>query len=119
MTIFLSGMKSDIAGILTDWGTRATFSRFSGSLNSTGRVSGAWVNFASATVNIQPAGGSGLREYAGLIEGTTHILYGPVTVDLDAENRVAVAGESYSYDVVYANIYKTHVEVQLKRTKRT
>jgi hypothetical protein len=114
----LTQAKLDFSGLLTVWGTASRVTRMSGSLNSTGRLSGSFVAKTSGTLWIQPDAGNYRRDLPGKIEETTHVAFVRKTLDVRSGDRVLPSGDTYEYDVLDLQENPTHNVVMLRRVKR-
>lgn len=117
----IAAMKLDVSGLLnnTGFGVSAVFKHFSGATTATGRKSGAWVAYASNVVMVQDLGGRSYRDERGLVDNATHVMFIDLSQSCYVEDRIAVSGDTYEYDVVSIDQFPTHKEVRMKRVLRT
>lgn len=123
----LAGMKSDISGLIDDWGARTIVSRLSSTLTASKRLSGTFVNKLSGIVWIQPIAMKGTlgglttvhRSPQGLLDETTHIAITRKTLAVQANDKLLPSGETYPYDVLDNEENPTHNTIQLRRVKHT
>ena len=115
----LNGMRADISTLIDDWGKNCVISRFSSTLNASGRHSGSYVGVSSGTYWIQPVQGMSSKEMEGFHEETTHIMFARVTANVQADDKVLPSGETYLYDVLAPIENQPHTMFQLKRVKRS
>lgn len=118
-------MKQDVSGLVQDWGVSCRISRFSGSENAAGKMSGAFVSVSTQTIFIQPydrrrSKGAGTRDDWGLLDETTHEAFWHFSgYAMQPEDRLAVSGQSYVYDVLSTDQPQIYRHAWLKVTARS
>ena len=120
MTIDKAGLRSDVSGLIQEWGVQCTVKRYSSTLNSAGRRSGAFATKATETMWLQPVTGQGFRFEKGIDETTTHLVFQKHGgFDMQAEDQLIPTGETFELDVVAVHVKESHRFVEATRTKRT
>lgn len=114
-------MKLDFSGLISDWGVTCTITRLSASLNSAGHMSGAFVTVGTDLMYVQPINtDKAMRDNPGIMDTHTHNAYQRFAgTALQAEDRIAVPGDVYVYDVVHAEVQDNHRIATLRQTKRS
>ena len=120
MTIDKASLRADISGLIQEWGVQCTVKRSSSTILSSGMRSGSFVTKATETMWVQAIRGQGFRIEAGIDETSTHIIYQKHGgFDMQAEDQLIPAGETFELDIVAVHVKETHRMVEAKRTKRT
>ena len=116
-----AGMRDDIEGLITEWGSVCTISRLSGALNTEGRFSGAFLDLTSSEVLwIQPTVGFSRVIEFGLNEQTTHFAWQKHDgTTLRAKDKVLVTGDTLKYDVIRVHLKESHRIMELKQIQRS
>ena len=114
----------DVSALIVDWGVSARVQRFNGSENLSGRMSGSFVSVATQVIWLQPYDkrrnrGAGTRGDAGIIDDTTHEAFWRYSgYEMEPEDRLIVAGETYQYDVLTADRPENYRHAWIKLTER-
>lgn len=120
----LAGIQGDVSGMIGNWGKHCTISRASLTATNSGRYSGSYATVGSGTFIIEPLGSKyaskALRQQYGLLDDTTHILYGRTGSSINVEDRIFASGSSYWYDVLSTtDVQVTHVRAQVRLMKKS
>lgn len=106
------------------WGSLCVLTRFSGSKNSAGHISGAFglllASGATERVWIQPIAGRSSISNINLQSETTHLAFQKHSgTALKPKDRILPAGETYPYDVTRAHVLESHRMAELKQDVRS
>src|SRR5258708_5140614 len=109
----LPTMRQDMSALVTDWGVTCTIKRkSSASRNAAGQVSASFSTVGTDTMWIQPWTTRGLKEAGikdmGIIDKSTHQAFVHYSgTDVQTEDQITAAGETYAYDVLSSQLLKT------------
>lgn len=122
MTIPLDDMRSDVSGLIADWGALCDVLRRPPTLDAAGRNSQAYATAGSTMLWIQPyvsrSHGAG-RMPVGVLEASTHVGTQPKSgFAVRKEDRVSSPDSAYVYDVLEIQSWPTHNQVWMALVKR-
>lgn len=118
---FAIGMRTDVEGIVNEWGKNTTIKRQSTSLNAQGRFSGGFATVATDEVLfVQPVAGDSTIVSEGIDDETTHFTYQKFSgFVMEVKDRVTVSGDSFDFDVVRIHVKESHRFIELKQITRS
>lgn len=103
------------------WGTPCKVTRFSGSKNSAGHISGTFTTLVSSErLWIQALSGRSNVGVMALNAETTHLAFQKRSgTPLLPKDRILLSGDTYVYDVMNSQIFESHRMSELKQDLRT
>lgn len=117
---FLPGMKQDVIDLIDEWGKTTSIRRYTSSVVTGGRLSGAFVEQTTEVIWIQPVGGFSDVKEADLDEQTSHLCFQRHTgFAIQAKDRLLPSGETLEYDVIRTHLKESHRFSELKQVRRT
>jgi hypothetical protein len=117
----LTQMQAQFNSLLdSGWGKPTLITRFSGTKDAAGHVSGSYSTLAaSEQVWIQTLAGRSSIDTKNLDAETTHIAFQKLTgIFLRPKDRLLPSGATYYYDVINTEEFETHRMSQLKQDLR-
>jgi hypothetical protein len=121
----LTQMRAQFNSLIdAGWGKNFILTRFSGSPNAAGHLSGSFATvslFSGERIWIQALAGRSSIDTKNLDAETTHLAFQKISgaTALIPKDRVLPSGATYVYDVINTEVFETHRMSQLKQDLRS
>ncbi len=118
----LTQMRAQFNSLIdAGWGTPCRVTRFSGSADGAGHLSGSYATLVSGErIWIQSLAGHSNIDMQNLNAETTHVAFQKLSgAVLRAKDRILQSGATYVFDVINTEPFETHRMSQLKQDLRT
>jgi len=115
-----AAIRAQAQGVIDDWATNSTVSRFVSTTDASGKKTGSFVTQVSGEkIWIQPIGGASDVREQGLNDETTHLAFQKHSgFALVAKDRILQSGGTFEYDVLKAHVLESHRMAELKLVRR-